>query len=85
MFWKCSCLYHYCFDADNSHIVMFNCVRCYRLVSWNAAANIRHYNNKQHHSPTRGGETMACVGGSGLEWVELREWMVCAVHVENNI
>ena len=21
---------------------------------------------------------MACVGGSGLEWVGLREWMVCA-------
>ena len=24
--------------------------------------NVRHYNNKQHHTPTRGGETMVCVG-----------------------
>ena len=44
--------------------------------------NVRHYNNKQHHSPTRGGESMACVGDSGLEWVGLREWMVCAVQAE---
>ena len=28
---------------------------------------------------------MACVGGSGQEWVGLQEWMVCAVQVENNI
>ena len=31
------------------------------LLSWNVTINVRHYNNKQHHSPTRGGETMACV------------------------
>ena len=32
--------------------------------------NVRHYNNKQHRTHTRGG---ACVG-SGQEWVGLREW-----------
>ena len=53
-------------------------------MSWNAKVNIRHYNNKQHHSPTRGGESMACVGGSGQEWVGLREWDVCRDQVENN-
>ena len=27
---------------------------------------------------------MACVGGSGQEWVGLREWDVCRDQVENN-
>ena len=44
--------------------------------------NIRHYNNKQHHSPTRGVETMACVGGSGGGAVGMDG--VCMVQDENN-
>ena len=45
--------------------------------------NIRHYNNKQHHSPTGGVESMACcVGGSGGGAVGMDG--VCIVQDENN-
>ena len=36
---KCSCLYHYCFDAENSNIVMHNSVSvaivlCHGMCWW---------------------------------------------------